>query len=294
MHESARIQYDMLARIGDAGINAALIAQLDAKLADTAPNTDQRQMRANLLRRSGDIDATRDAYRTLVPGAMEAHPQLTIPPGLTSKDGQRIAPLIVIDDLLPAAAMEALYRHACDIADRFRHARLSSGENLYDPDKRETLLTWEFEVLRQHFLDYVADNLYGFQDALELPRFTVERSEIKLTNHLEGGFFNTHRDNHGSGREAGRALTWLYYFSATPPRFAGGELFILDSDPANAGCSDSFFTKVEPRANRFVAFPSWFYHAVGPTHVPGNAFADGRFAVSGHLHKPADTLDWPW
>lgn len=294
MHDAAKREYEVLAQLGDETVNAALLTQLDTKIAIGHASAGVRLMRANLLRRSGALAETRAELEKLLrdPHADGFTSDVVIPAGLTTQDCNYIAPLILIDNVLPESEMKALYRHACEIEGRFRHARISSGDHPYDPDKRETLLAWDFEGKRQHFLDFVEHNLERFQDALGFPRFTAERYEIKLTNHLDGGFFNTHRDNHNAPNAPGRALTWLYYFSALPPRFSGGELFILDSNPTRQQASASFFTKVKPRPNRFVAFPSWYYHAVGPTRVPGNRFADGRFAISGHVHKPADKLEW--
>lgn len=293
MHEAARTRYATLDRIGDAHINAALLAQLDKKIASGMASDDGHMMRANLLRRSGRIADAREAIRAHL--AIDTMPEfLAVPPGLNSENATSVAPLIVIDDLLPRDEMEALYRHACSLETKFGKAGISRRGGPYDPEKRETLWTANFEVKRQFFLDFIASNLARFQSALHMPAFTIEKSGIKLTNHVDGGFFNLHRDNLEGPNDAGRAITWLYYFGADPSRFSGGELFIFDSDPANGKAAENFFTKVVPQPNRFVAFPSWYFHAVGPTRVPGNRFADGRFAVSGHLWKPADTLEWTY
>ena len=49
MHEAARTRYATLDRIGDAHINAALLAQLDKKIASGMASDDGHMMRANLF-----------------------------------------------------------------------------------------------------------------------------------------------------------------------------------------------------------------------------------------------------
>src|SRR5690606_9135200 len=135
------------------------------------------------------------------------------------------------------------------------------------------------------FEEFVAENLRLLQAALGLGAFTVERVELKMTNHVDGGFFKTHCDNHAPYAAAGRAITWLYYFGEDQPRYRGGDLYLRDSAPAEQTHAPLWFTKIAARPNRFVAFPSWFYHAGGPTELHGGTFAQGRFAVGCHIRK---------
>ena len=47
--------------------------------------------------------------------------------------------------------------------------------------------------------------------------------------------------------------------------------------------TDAAFTRVVPVNNRVVFFPSRYYHTVVRVAVPTGAFADGRFAINGHV-----------
>ncbi len=295
MLETARQQFDVFAKLGNAQTNAPLRAQLKAKLARETPTPEALAMQVNLARRSGDLAATRSAIVELARLNGETgdfSENAIVPFGLENPTGQKLAPLIVIDDFLQPDQMNALHRHACDTEDEFRKANTNSQSPAYDPDKRETLVNWHFTEMRDHFEEFIEQNLAEFQCILGLPAFVKERMELKMTCHIDGGFFRVHADNHEPITEAGRAITWLYYFGEQTPRYTGGELFLLDTELATGVRSTVWFTKVEPKPNRLVAFPSWFYHAVGPTQVECGEFGAGRFAISSHIRKPADGLGW--
>ncbi len=298
MRSQTREYYEKLARLSDRSDTHALLEQLDARIALGRAGSQPHLMRANLLRRCGDLSSARAAFvdHLNAVGAEDVlqafDVEAVIPPGLRSQGGHVIAPMLVIENFLPVDEMHALHRHACDLEPQFFGARTFADAAVYDPAKRRTLVNPQFTYKRQYFLDFLDANLERFQCALGLPKFKVDRVEIKLTNHIEGGFFKPHADNHCPVASAGRAITWLYYFGQTPARFTGGELSVLDTDFGRQEISPSWFTKVEAIPNRLVVFPSWFYHAVGPTHLVENHFGGGRFAVSSHVRKLADTSEW--
>lgn len=287
MLEKAERSFERLARLGDPAINAGLIAALDR----AAPGTETQFQRANLLRRAGDLAGARAAFAAyLGQEGATLHPWSVVPPGLRSSGGYALAPLVVVDNFLPRERMRALHMHACAREAEFQRAKATNQDAPpeYDPERRQTLLDWGFELEREHFLGFAENELGALRTCLGLPEFAIDRIEIKLTNHVDGGFFKTHCDNRAAYCEAGRAITWLYYFGEDPARYTGGALYIHDSKPARELLSPAWFTTVTPRPNRLVAFPSWFYHAVGPMQLPHAEFAAGRFAVSSHIRKCPD------
>lgn len=289
MLETARESFAQLLKLGDAELNRALLAALGERNRDTRTTL----FAANLLRRSGDLNGARAEFAKLgasgVSAATDVHECSCIPANNWSNGGYAIAPLVVIDDFLPVERMQALHRHACEREGEFRAALATNegAEPSYDPDRRQSLLDYKFNLEREFFSMFISENLPVLQQSLGLPRFSVDRCELKMTNHVDGGFFRIHADNHADFADAGRAITWLYYFADEAASFSGGELLVLDSCPDKSTVSPAWFSKVIPVANRFIAFPSAFYHAVTPLrHVGG--FARGRFAVSGHIRKRAD------
>lgn len=289
MLEAAQQDFAQLARLGDPAINTGLLAAL-AQGQDRAGTP---LLRANLLRRSGDLAGAREAFGAYLAtgGAPQSKFEAwsAVPAGLHSEARFAMAPVVVIDDFLPRERMRALHASACDREALFRDA-LSTNEDAppaYDPERRRTLVDWHFEHEREFFERFAVENLNSLQAALGLGAFTLERVELKMTNHVDGGFFKTHCDNHQPYAAAGRAITWLYYFGEDAPRYRGGDLYIRDSAPTEGTHSPAWFTRIAARPNRFVAFPSWFHHAVGPTELRNGTFAQGRFAVSCHIRKAA-------
>lgn len=291
----ADMTYSVLQRLGDIFVNQRLLAALDA----CGDQTRHVFPRANLLRRMGDLTGARAMIRTWLahaPGSGPPDEWSAIPAGLHSHGGYALAPLVMIDDFLPRERMLALHSHACAREGEFRDALATNAheEPRYDPQRRRTLVDNGFTLERPYLQSFVVDNLRRLCQCLGLEPFEIDRIELKLTNHVDGGFFKTHRDNHDPVRQSGRAITWLYYFAGEETGFSGGDLYLFDSKPTNRAISPAWFTRVEAVANRFIAFPSWFYHAVGPTHLPGGTFAQGRFAASSHVRKTQDSAIAWW
>ena len=101
--------------------------------------------------------------------------------------------------------------------------------------------------------------------------------EMAMSAHLGGGFYAQHNDNGGRGYHA-RMINFAYYFHREPRRFSGGELLLHDSD------SDArMFTRIEPRHNSIVFFPSSCTHQITPIENDLNDFGDACFAIHGWL-----------
>jgi Rps23 Pro-64 3,4-dihydroxylase Tpa1-like proline 4-hydroxylase len=298
MPENSRDQFTQLKKLASYEINNSLIANLDAKQDTDMPQADRLLLKANLARRCGDLHTARDAFNAYLQeangSASSCLPEHAVTPvGLKSSAAHTIAPVLVIDDLLSHSEMQQLHRHACELEPQFWDSRTHEGRSNYDPTERQSLISWKFEYKRDFFLRYIEENLAPIQSALGLPFFEIDQIEIKLTCHVDGGYFVTHADNSGPIGEAGRAITWLYYFGEDPPRHDGGDLYIRDSDIEGHEHSMAWFTRIKPQPGRFVAFPSWYHHAVSPSKLESDDFAGGRFAVSSHIRKPADGLQWP-
>ena len=103
------------------------------------------------------------------------------------------------------------------------------------------------------------------------------RVEMSLSAHLGGDFFDKHIDNATRTTRA-RMVSFAYYFHREPRRFSGGELLLHDSH-SNAGG----FTRIEPRGNSIVFFPSWCTHQITPVENDRDDFGAARFAIHGWL-----------
>lgn len=286
MDDRTRTQFETIDRLSRPEISQAMLSAVPD---DGSPKSNI--LLANLLRRIGRLEQSRE-YFSKQSGLHLPVNNVTPTNGMTDGD-HWIAPITMIDDFLPDARMAALFDHACALENEFSVALVGMEDAKMMPGRRQTLATANFQVEYDFFLKYVPSRLRQLQNDLGLPHSEQDTLEIKMSCHTDGGFFHIHTDNAGPVTEAGRAITWLYYFSDTPPRHEGGELVVFDTDIDRRKGSSAWFTKIEPKANRFIAFPSWHHHAVLPTRTHDAAFSSGRFAIGGHVHKPADGLTWP-
>ena len=110
----------------------------------------------------------------------------------------------------------------------FRPARV--GEGTIDRSKRETLVLKDIGAIRTKFIELIHARLPFVFERLCLRSFDVGKIEVKMTNHLDGGFFKTHADNSTKLGRSGRMISFCYYFSQSPKRFQGGDLLLFDTE----------------------------------------------------------------
>jgi Rps23 Pro-64 3,4-dihydroxylase Tpa1-like proline 4-hydroxylase len=121
---------------------------------------------------------------------------------------------------------------------------------------------------------------------LHLNEPNVEPGEFEITAYGHGGHFAAHIDTDERLHRV-RILSCVYYFSATPRRFSGGELR-LHGFPTLSGKSKVApppFVDIVPETDTLVVFPSWLRHEVLPVRVPSGAWADRRFTINCWIHR---------
>lgn len=110
-----------------------------------------------------------------------------------------------------------------------------------------------------------------------------------MTAHHAGGYYMRHTDNGDSTpRQAGRRISYVYYFHREPRRFVGGDLLLYDTDYDLQECSTRTYSRLAPTDNTLVLFPSDSYHEitkVAPASGETLPFGDGRFTVNGWIHE---------
>ena len=113
------------------------------------------------------------------------------------------------------------------------------------------------------------------------------RIEMHVTVHLGGGFYKRHRDDLEEENYL-RTLSYVYYFHRQPRPFAGGDLLLYDTDPETNRATAHAFTRIEPRHNSLVVFPSDAYHEITPVECETHDFLDGRFTVNGWVRSQSE------
>lgn len=108
---------------------------------------------------------------------------------------------------------------------------------------------------------------------------SLDQVEVEIASHGDGQFFQAHRDS--GGRLGYRAMTFVFYFFRLPKPFEGGDLLLHDQ-PADADFPlANKATRLIPRNNTLVIFPSDRWHQVLPVRGGGPSPLDGRWTVHG-------------
>lgn len=111
----------------------------------------------------------------------------------------------------------------------------------------------------------------------------VEPREFEFARYGDGCYFKTHVDTTERVQNV-RILSCVYYFSAMPRRYSGGELRLRGfPDPLRETAGP--IIDIPPEPDKLVIFPSWLEHEVLPVQVPSDAWLDGRFSVNCWIHR---------
>jgi SM-20-related protein len=199
-------------------------------------------------------------------------------------------PYLKFCDVLGTQYVAGLLDYVADRQSDFRlgfmHNRLT-GERLTDRNVRHSLYLKDLGVFAGPFKDFIASAVAKAVQTLQLIEPHVEPKEFEITAYPDGGHISDHIDTERAGGRI-RVLSCVYYFSATPRPFSGGELrlhgFPKRMAPGEA-MPPAFYVDIEPESDTLVIFPSWLRHEVRPVRVPSGAWADSRFTVNCWMHR---------
>lgn len=192
---------------------------------------------------------------------------------------------VVIDDFLPKPLWTQLLEFAVSPTRTFHPTTVGSlSTGNVKADKR---LSWRCDEglgpYRAAFVDAVHERLGMLFDTLGVPPFPVDYTELELVAHSNGGFFDLHIDTFTQDERANvsgdRMLSAVYYFYRDPKQFSGGDLVFHSLKPGTP------VTLLEPKQNRFVAFPAFAPHEVLRVSSSSDDFADSRFSVNCWIHR---------
>ena len=285
MQDDIKKHFEYLEKLSNLKLNNSLIASLTRRVDSTDLNRREKQLGADLYRKSGQLAQSISIYNDIDPdkNRISHIAEVNGPSGakmpivhLKSQDkgnGFSSSPLFMVDDFLQQPLLDELFQYAID------------NQPDYFIDQRNRYILKNLGKFTSHFQNYLSDNLDIMSKCLNVEEFSVRHFEIKLTNYLDGVFFKPHHDGRYRLEEdrGTRQITWLYYFHQQPKQFDGGDLYVFDTTTENNSYQSCDFTKVVTQHNRFVAFPSCYFHAVAPIVLPTSSFGSGRMAVSGHI-----------
>lgn len=179
-------------------------------------------------------------------------------------------------DWLDEATVDALLAYAADNQAQFKPSKIRGRDRMgaVNPERRlssKLIDLGPFQpLLRERALGALAETCA----ALGTPSFDPQQVEVELVAHGDGAHFVRHRDTYAPPLEGPpRRVTMVCYLHRRPKAFSGGALRYYPLVGKN-------FIDIEPACGEMVAFPSWAWHSVERVSVPGDAFADRRFAVN--------------
>ena len=199
-------------------------------------------------------------------------------------------PHLVLRDVLGSAAVASLLDYAVAREPDFRPALAydrGSGERSIDTGRRDCLLLDDLGPFLEPVDAFVRSIVASSLAELRMDERAGEPREFEISAYGDGGHFGAHVDTVETLRRV-RVLSCVYYFSATPRRFAGGELRLygLPALPGKATAGPAF-VDVAPDADSLVVFPSWMRHEVLPVHAASGGWAGRRFAINCWIHRGA-------
>jgi len=195
-------------------------------------------------------------------------------------------PVCIIDDLLGPEASGALLGFALDRRAAFIASTVYEDEadGRVNPDFRASLsYDGALGEVIAPLSAAIGERIGAIAATTGVRDFEPVLRDVDLVAHCDGHRFGRHIDTATGASRAVvpmvRMLSLVYYLHRTPRRFSGGELAVYPL----AGSEPQV---IAPRHDRLVAFPAIAPHEVRPISLPGNAFADARFAVVGWMMRP--------
>lgn len=248
----------------------------------------------DILRQKGEFPAALETYRhlaTLNPDHAIAAEMVSMLSGgrvrHAAPPGLRLMPFVRLTEFLMPAQRKRLFMNIMERRERFRPAGVETveGETL-NRRIRESLVTDKQtgRAVCSQFRSKLRSVLPHVLARLRMEGLHRFRIQMSVTVHLGGGFYRVHKDN-GGKRTRLRKLSYVYYLSRKPRRFAGGDLLLYDTNVEASGASSAVFSRIEPLDNSLVFFPSGAFHEVTPVACASQDFRDGRFTVNGWIQS---------
>ncbi len=247
----------------------------------------QSEALAHIHRRRGDLVAAKAEYDRLhgignpAPGVAHFHAvfgEQAVPPRQPTTDFVP-APFVQFNDFLGPQQNQALYEYALARQHLFHPTELQSAD-LYEK-QRQNLVTYEVGPAGALMRERIAEELPGICQRLNMAAIAIRFVQLKLGAYLGGDFFKAHQDN--GENHPDRLISFVYYFNREPKPYRGGDLLLYDSRFSPRAYVRTVFTRIIPRNNSIVFFPSEYFHEVTPIETDTQDFASSRFTLAGHV-----------
>lgn len=285
-------EYRLISQICDTKFSDRILATLNAGLQKSPDAIHLLREKVQLLRRLGRHADALGSLKVLIAAAPDdaaAAELMRIFSGGESNvkktDWYAPAPFVRLKQPLSSDVADQLLQLAVQEKDCFRTAGMNSSSGTYtNTMQRDALVLYELADFRARFETIVKTQLPDVFRRLNIAPVEPTKIELKITNHLNGHFFRTHKDDERHEQESDyRVISFLFYFHQVPKAFCGGDLLLFDTNSVQESYKPIQFTRIPCDHNTMVFFPSRCFHCVEPVRMDVSDFSFGRFAVGGHV-----------
>lgn len=219
------------------------------------------------------------------PGPFLAGLRDSLKRGLSPARGLLPAHCHVIYEFLPASALEHLTRYVAEREHAFTASAVmdASGRVEFSGVHRRSRVLFDLGDIRPMFLRRLQSVLPAVLAKIQIAPFPISAVDTQVTATNDAEFFRPHRDN-GTGVVARRTISYTYFFHSEPARFTGGDL-CLYSQSQNSDPGRGPATRIAPRRNMIVFFPSGIQHEITAVSCPTRRFSDSRFNINGWIYR---------
>lgn len=276
------------------------ISKLIERLNEEPKNVDVKLRLIDFYRKLGDLQKANEYLESLnIDKLNEYHQNLRslTSPVLNTGLHQQLnpTPFLYLDNFLSDSALAKVWQTVEDSLSMagkstvFTSVAKASEQGTYNPETRssEVFKTLDIKLIRQWFLPLITEKLELISSRLSLDHSSEPaRKELQLTRHKHGDFFKTHQDisREKDKPESGRRITFVYYFFKEPKGFNGGDLLLYDTNQEDKSRPIDSFTRIVPKNNSIVFFPSDRFHQVTLINGEGEGIEHSRFTLNGWFH----------
>lgn len=194
-------------------------------------------------------------------------------------------PVLRIENFLGSAHVDKLLGRAVELRDAYVPSTTTTGGKRVISDYRRSSVVYDLGDARAEFESMILACVPMLRQIFAVPEGDPSEVEIQLTISDDGDYFKVHTDTNTcpDSPEAGRLVTFVYYFSRDQAAFTGGDLILYDSPISAPSLVAPTRHVIPPTRNSVVFFRSTAWHEVTPVVNPSGQFCDGRFTVNGWL-----------
>ncbi|MCE7992739.1 MAG: 2OG-Fe(II) oxygenase [Roseivirga sp.] len=278
-----------------------VVSTLNERLKDQPDNATIKLKLIDFYRKLGHPDKVRELLESFEFNDLDTyHKNLWSYFSVKSPDSKisnsESSPFFQVHNFLSKPALEQIWQLIEQNLDKTRESQVSGlhqagsdpRSGLYDSKTRSSRIinSDAIKPIRNWFLALIEDQLPKIKSQLSLTDYSIPQCrELQLTRHQHGDFYGLHQDISQDKNKpvSTRRFTFVYYFFKEPRGFDGGDLLMYVAN-TKEGLLSNAFTRIIPKNNTLIFFPSDRFHQVTMINSAGRGIEHSRFTLNGWFH----------